>query len=406
MAVEASGEEHREALVVADPAPPADPPRAERRPGVVVGLDGLRALAAFAVIAYHVQFLARGATGPAPAASAVGWVGVDLFFAISGFILMVPFARAHGSGARTDLRRFYTRRARRIVPGFWLNLAILALLAGPALLLSGRGWATVAADATFVAGYLGYPSLNAVYWSLYCETAFYLVLPFLAKAFVGRRWWWGLPAAIALGAGFRWAVVTFVESERYFTPIMQFPGVIDQFAFGMVAAVLWVRVEREPARVPGWLLAALAAVGTLGALAITLLIQKVLTLDAFWTASTSFGPWPLVFLRPGLSLCFALVIVGVCLRPNPVRSVLDHRVVRYLGVISFGLYLWHLPITRELVPYLGSTGGSSSGYVLRFAVVAALSVACAAASYHLVERRFLGRREVALNHGRVSEDRR
>ena len=371
------------------PAPPAGP----GRPPVhtIMGLDGLRAVAAMAVVAYHINFLARSGTGPVAEAAAVGWIGVDLFFTISGFILFLPFARAARDGGSVPLRRYFVRRARRILPAYWLNLFILVTLTAPVLLTTGRGWSIIAANATFTAEYAGLPSVNVVYWSLYCELAFYVALPVMALAFIRRRWIGGLIGALVIGCAYRFAVVSTVEGvENYFSLIMQFPGVIDQFAFGMTAAAIWVTLERRAEPIRMALAMALVTGGALGVVLIAWTIQRSIGLATYWSGSSDWGPWAIVTLRPMLSACFAAVIIGVCARPSWIRSALELRPVRYLGVVSYGIYLWHLPIIRGLAEEVEGRGRSSLFYLVAFVAVMALSTAWAAISYHFVEKRFLG----------------
>jgi len=358
----------------------------------VRGLDGLRALAAVAVVGYHMQFLVRDTHGPLPAAASIGWIGVDLFFAISGFILFLPFVRAHRSGTSVAARPFYLRRARRILPGFWFNLVVVVLVLTPGLLLTAQGWGTILADATFTAGYVGAPSVNSVYWSLYCEVAFYLALPLLARAFVGRRWLWGLPLAIGIGLAFRATVVMASSGvTRHFALVMQFPGVIDQFAYGMVGAIAWSACESRARPVPRAALDGLVVLGSIGVVSVVVVIHQVIGLANFWSARGPMAPWPLLTLRPLLSLFFVMVIVGVCLRENVVRNVLELRPVRYLGLVSFGLYLWHLPLIRLLEPVLGEREASAAAYAAAFAVVLGITTLVAAISFHLVEAPFLKR---------------
>jgi len=358
----------------------------------VRGLDGLRALAAMAVIGYHLQFLVRSAHTPLAAVGSVGWVGVDLFFAISGFILFLPFARAYVEGTTVATRPFYVRRARRILPGYWFNLAVLVVLVAPGWLASAKGWLTIVADATFTAGYVGATSVNSVYWSLYCEVAFYLALPLLARAFVGRRWRWGLPAVIAMAVAFR-AVVVLGSSgvSRHFLLVMQFPGVLDQFAFGMVGALVWSRWERRDQSVSPWVLRGLVVGGLVGAMSVVVVIHHVIGLANFWSARGPAAPLPLLTMRPLLSLFFTMVIVGVCLQGSILRTALEQRQVRFLGLVSFGLYLWHVPVIRWLEPVLSSTGAGTSSYVFAGLVVVIVTTLVAALSFYLVEAPFLGR---------------
>lgn len=357
----------------------------------IKGLDGLRALAATAVVAYHINFLARQGTGPVPPTAAVGWIGVDLFFTISGFILFLPFARAARDGGTVPLRRYFVRRVRRIVPAYWLNLFVLVTLTVPALMTSAHGWSVIVANATFTAGYAGVASVNPVYWSLYCELAFYIVLPLMALAFIGRRWIVGLAGAVLVGCAYRWLVVSTVEGvDSYFDVIMQFPGVIDQFAFGMTAAALWTVLERRAQPLRLWFAMSLVAVGTLGVAAVVWTIQRGIGLSEFWSGDSRWGVLPIVALRPMLSACFALILIGACSRPSWIRSALELRPVRYVGVVSYGIYLWHLPMIKALQSEIDGQRRSSLFYAAAVVAIMALSTVWATISYQFVEKRFVG----------------
>ncbi|WP_188078939.1 acyltransferase family protein [Actinotalea subterranea] len=378
----------------------ADP--AARLPAArhVEGLDGLRAVAAVGVLAYHVHFLVGPSTGPVAALAGVGWIGVDLFFAISGFILFLPFARAHRDGRPVPLRRFFVRRARRILPAYWFNLFVLVTLTVPGILATPSGWATVLADATFTADYLGRPSINSVYWSLYCEVAFYVALPLVARAFVGRRWLVGLPAAIVLAAGYRTAVVLAApDAESHASAIMQFPGVLDQFAYGMAVGAVWAWAEVRRDRIPRWAGPAVAAVGVALVASVVLVVHRLVGMVAFWSADHAWGVPALAVVRPGLSAGFALLILGLCFARNPLRRVLELRPLRYLGTVSYGLYLWHLPVVRALADGLGDVDGSGLAYLGAVLAVLALTLPWAAFSYHVVEQRYLERPATAPTAG-------
>ena len=101
-------------------APAAAPLRHHAEAPRLAGLDGLRGIAVLAVIAYHL-----GQNGLAPA----GFLGVDMFFVISGFIITALLLREHGRSGRIDLRAFYLRRARRLLPPAFAMVAVVAVLA-------------------------------------------------------------------------------------------------------------------------------------------------------------------------------------------------------------------------------------------------------------------------------------
>ncbi|MGZ4597098.1 MAG: acyltransferase family protein, partial [Actinomycetes bacterium] len=151
-------------------------------PAAVPALDGVRGLAALMVVLTHVGFqtgeTARGVPG---ALLARADFGVALFFVLSGLLLYRPWAHADGTaGPGPSWRRYYWRRALRILPGYWLALVAVLLLAPR----TGRGPGDVVANATLTQIY-GSGHLLADFtqtWSLCTEVAFYVALPLTAVA--------------------------------------------------------------------------------------------------------------------------------------------------------------------------------------------------------------------------------
>ena len=177
-------------------------------------IDGLRFIAIMSVVAFHVRAICSYHFHASPQGLAVegdpvndifavGHYGVSLFFAISGFILSLPFARQHLCGGnRVGLREYYVRRVTRIEPPYVIHLALIFLLCALVLrhlpshpnLYQNEAWAGFAlkhvlaslvyADA-FIYGSHPYP--NIVLWSLAIEVQFYLLAPFLARVFKIRE---------------------------------------------------------------------------------------------------------------------------------------------------------------------------------------------------------------------------
>lgn len=364
------------------------------------GLDALRALAAGLVLAYHVSVFAAPEKGAAWSdVAGVGWVGVDVFFAISGFILFVPFARGALDGRAPSLARYARHRARRILPAYWFNLLVLAALATPAYLVSVSGWTTLTANATFTARYAQLPLVNGVAWTLFCEVAFYLVLPLLARAFVGLRWLVGLPLVIGASWLYRWLWIGERGGGGDHAPLREmletFPAVVDQFAVGMAAAavwVLWERRDRWPRPSTALLVALAGAALTAGSL---VLIQVVVGPTRYWAGSGPAAWWPLLTVRTACSAGAALVVLGVCSARFPLRALLESRPLVYLGTVSYGIYLWHLPVAKGIGAEIGFADLPNVRFLVALVVTGTVSVALAAASYHFVERPFLTRTQKA-----------
>jgi peptidoglycan/LPS O-acetylase OafA/YrhL len=362
------------------------------------GLDGLRGLAALSVLFYHVSVFA-----PPPAGSwvadvaSVGWVGVDVFFAISGFILFLPFVRAsEGLAPKVRVRRYAANRVRRIMPAYLFNLFSLVSLGVATLSLDARGLAIMAGNLTFSARYLGLPLVNGVYWTLICEVAFYVVLPLLAVLLVRRRWVLGLPLLLAVAIAYKWWCVSRfgppLERSDLRTAFEAFPGVLDQFLMGMVVALLWVSFEKRGRPLAAGAALALSAAGLGGLVGLLVVLQKGVGPTQYWAGSGTLGWAPLILLKPLLSLSAGILLLGVCMRDTPVTNLLDLRPLRFLGSVSFGVYLWHLPLTKLLAKGAPHADHPLRHFALTLGLVLIMSVVWATVSYLFVEQRFLRRR--------------
>lgn len=350
------------------------------------GLDGIRGLAVLAVLLYHAQVpWLRG-----------GFLGVDVFFVLSGYLitrLLLAEWRRWGS---IDLRAFWLRRARRLLPA--LFLVLLAVAGYAALLASAGQLAAIRGDALATVGYVANwrfvfaeqsyfaqydePSPLRHMWSLGIEEQFYLVFPLLLIGLLTLRLrrpalagWLGLGA---LGS----AVLAAVLYRPGADPSRVYYGTdtrLQALLVGAVAAVL-VRSAAAGAPRPGtYLSVAGRAVPLPGRRSVGLLGLAGLAV-AFVLARDTAG-----WLYRGGFLLVALLAVAVVVAAasdgSATARLLSVRPLRLVGLISYGLYLWHWPVYVVLTPARLGFGGP--GLVLfRLAVTGLL----ATASYLLVER--------------------
>jgi peptidoglycan/LPS O-acetylase OafA/YrhL len=367
--------------------------RATRLPALPM-LDGVRAVAALAVLLTHVAFqtgeVARTAGG-----AVLGRfdAGVAVFFVLSGFLLYRPHAVALVDGSRPpSLRRYLLRRAGRILPAYWVALVAVLVVAWPVpagQVLRHAGLAQTYAGALF-------PTFTQT-WSLCAEVAFYLVLPALAAALRGaarRRGtdaeWWLLGGLAAVGYGYVAAVHALGLPAR---ALLWLPGHLDWFAAGMALAALWVRArDGVPAagrdgvavgvarQLAGWPGTCWAAAGVLLVLAATP-VAGPLTLDPV--------PGLAALVKEALYAVLGVLLLLPAALGDPRRpglgAVLASPPARYLGRISYAVFLWHLLVLRGVYALTG--WAPFSGHLATAAVLtAAGSVAVAAVSWVLVER--------------------
>jgi peptidoglycan/LPS O-acetylase OafA/YrhL len=363
----------------------------------------MRAIAALTVVAYHVAFYARatehGWTGAL--LSRLG-VGVTIFFLISGFVLYRPMVRARWDGEPGRPVRIYaSHRALRILPAYWLALTVLAIYPGLTGAFGDRWWVYYG----FGQVYSGETILGGIgpAWSLCTEVVFYAALPLIAAA-LGRAWRGGrrrgvrieLAVLAALGLaslGFR-AAIELGGEDQYLTQTIL--GTFDGFALGMALAVISVAVAgrtRPPAAVR--FVAARPEVAWAVALACFVAAAAIGGPDPAFVLGTGVPAGEAIAVRVlGLGVAVALILPAVFGdgEGGAPRRLLALPLVAWLGLISYGIYLWHFPIVQRVTvgPDMEGFPGGNGWRIAAISVP--IVIACAAASYYLVERPLLRRK--------------
>lgn len=377
------------------PGPASDPAARSHRFQLV---DAMRAIAACSVLVLHVAG-AADKLGPHAFGSSYLQrlnVGVWIFFVISGFVLFRPFAVSHLRGEPEPRTGAYAwRRALRIVPAYWVALAISGVAIPGMLYLRNIPWTF-----GFAQIYRGSQAGMGIFpaWTVCVEVTFYIFLPFysiLIGRLARRPGSWlraelsGLAVLFAIGIAYRLAI--YGGGGRHVNHLAAgnfLPGWFDLFSLGMALAVVQVWVQSKPAlprpvrlidRFPAgcWLVAAVA----------------------FWYLSTQCG----LAQQPDYSRwtktqildehwLLAVVAVAVMLpavlgnpRRGLVRRFLGHRWMLWLGAVSYGVYLWQSSWLLELKRLgLGPGPAGVTAQWLVFGIGGTLALG--AASFRWVER--------------------
>ena len=363
------------------PATPAAPASARQsRRNYLPAVDGLRAVAVAAVLAYHLNL--PWAPG--------GLVGVTVFFVISGFLITGILSTELAEKHTIDLKRFWVRRLRRLMPAVILVLVATALLAWflnqgllyklktdllPSLLWVTNWWYIFRQESYFDAMVSPSPVLH--FWSLSIEEQFYLVWPlvmlFLYKKGYRRRGMRKLCLALACAS----ALAMFVLYVPGADPSRIYYGT-DTRAFSLLVgaylALRWPVYVKSPMPFskfcPPERQRHLTYAGYASLVALVLMSCLVTGTDAFW-------------YRGGLALASvasALLIAAITLPGSKMGRVLASKPLLWLGTRSYGIYLWHYPLLLLMNP---SNAGSPS--VLKIIVEVAVIVGVAELSYRFVE---------------------
>jgi|SRR5579884_1311360 len=379
-------------------------------------VEGARGLAAAGVLIYHAGVFSPGHSGMQSATSR-GWLGVPLFFLLSGLLLFQPFARAivHRT-SWPSLPRYARSRLLRIFPGYWVALSVsilvsmrqyqtwvlaaaaaaafawawlarrpphlgvlLAVVAAP-LVATDPWWFPAATNYLLAWIPFGPEEWMGVSWTLCIEISFYLALPAIASllAFAVRRLTSKPAAAAAVAAvpllatpALSWWFVSTVGPTNQLA--LALPAFLDQFAIGMLLALLLEIVPRGKARRLGRVM--LATGVAIAAVANTWLF-------AIGPAAPYGNGSGMLFVRL-MAVAFALLLGSVLLAEERswLGRVLAARPLVWAGTVSYGLYLWH-PFVIDVLRR--TTWWGNAG--LDMLMVAVGACVCASVSWFAVER--------------------
>jgi peptidoglycan/LPS O-acetylase OafA/YrhL len=386
--------------------------------------DSMRAIAALSIFALHLPFVVRMPTdNPARAYLLELRVGVAVFFLISGFLLYRPFARARYLGqTRPGTVSYAERRTLRIVPAYWVALIGTALLLNKS---GGVGQPIAIFSPQGVVSYFGFLQIYdsdtllggiSAAWTLCVEVTFYAMLPLwallLRRVRCGSSGEFVRTELLALGGlfvvGATWATIAAIESPPTGAALLDvtnltpwtwvLPAYLDQFALGMALAVVSValadrRSQPKAVRVidrASWL-------PWLAAACFFFLLAHV---DGWFPGDPS-AQWIATHELQAI-FAFALLLPAVFGNPDRgvVRKLLANRGMLWVGLVSYGVYLWHVAILYRL-DRMGALDALGDFWYIAVALFLTLTVA--AASFYVVERRALrlGRR---LSGRRRSQD--
>ena len=315
----------------------------ERARGGTEVLDGFRGLAIVLVLVYHTwlfswytpQARVFGISLPFDVFARTGYLGVELFFAISGFVLFFPIVERHVRGGElTSLRTFAFRRFLKIAPSYAIALGVTAISVrslhvdvalGPAL----------TEHAFLIQNFFSdnFGQANSVFWSLAIEAQFYIVFPALAWLFV-RRPFIVATAMVALALAYRYGVA---HCCLLIEPVnRQLPAFLDIFAGGMLCAYGVSRLHDNEiflsrARPLATVVAIVAALGAFALLESANAIQYDIGGREKW----------ILLNRTLFALATSVLIFASCFALRFWRTLVANPVAIFFSLISYNVYLWH-----------------------------------------------------------------
>ena len=294
----------------------------------VAGLDGLRALAVITVMAFHLgwSFVPGGA------------FGVSLFFTLSGYLITQVMLADHARAGRVDLKRFWSRRLRRLAPGSIVCLIAIAVVALCGLLEGNRlrgdlfaalgyaaNWRFATAGTTYAQLFESAPSPVLHFWSLAIEEQFYVIFPLLMVVLL--RWRKMLAPVLVVLAAASVAAMVLTDSRN-----LAYYGTHTRAAELLIGALLALVVPVSK-QIRGFSAKVIAAIGVLAFIGFVFIATHAQTSDQ-WLYKGGLS---------GFSLLSSALIVSV-LVPGPIRVLMTSRPMVAIGRITYSLYLFHWPV--------------------------------------------------------------
>jgi len=338
----------------------------------IPAIDGLRAVAVIAVMFYHLGF--SWIPG--------GFLGVDLFFVISGYVITRLLLDSIAQSDGLDLRGFYIARARRLLPallfmlisttiaiGIWAPDTIKRLLTDTPFSLSGTmNWWLVAHHQDYFES-IGRPPLLQHTWSLAVEAQFYLVWPlilyFILKQF-GKKHIPLASLAIAAASGITLLFVSFSLDASNASKVSHVYFGTDTHSIGLflgaALAVSWIpqNFTKTVSKKAQDFIDGVGFIGFIGILAAFLFIDET-------------QPTLYKIAFPLAGLCGAAIIMSVVHPASRFAPVLQNPVFLWIGERSYSIYLWHWVIFQVTRPSVDLAGKEWALYALRILIVLALS---------------------------------
>lgn len=391
----------------------------------VAHLDGLRAIAVFLVVLVHVWYYSGAPQLRIPAALLPGrpalwpffnsaYVGVDLFFILSGFLLSRPWIVAHNVGQpRPGIGRYAWLRFFRIVPAYYACLFLMLLFMTPAyiptsVVYSIVGAQMLAAHLTFTHFLFPFSAgsylVNGSVWTLTIEMIFYVLLPIVVRLFYGRRWVLSLLGAA--GVSLLWAYLTrhslgplvdYIARDNSafgWTPDVsrsflsrQFPAHLTDFAIGMTIQN-WLCIGEPRHRLDT---AIRTLIGSRALMTAVFIFGTGFLLYSMYEISAGSGTLFPVYLKGiSMAVAFGCILLGLDRGADIIRRFFSLALLRFFGIIGYSVFLWHMPVIQIVIKYPAIESLAPSTRMLAVLLLAGTLATLLSFGFYLaVERPFM-----------------
>lgn len=324
-------------------------------------LDGLRGIAVLMVFVYHVL----GNIG-ASSLNILGhnimpflmWghMGVNLFYILSGFLLCLPFAKAHYTSTEIDLKQYFIKRALRILPAYYFYIILHTLLINSQL-ISLEGIQILLGNMFFLQNFkkLNIQIINPVTWTLVVEVQFYILLPFIYKFFMGKKIWKPLGISFIVVTIYRLIVFWILKPSmagidwNYYTySEYNILGCFDNFAIGMIIANMYI--GRNYIFSEGKIEKIVKLANKL-VYFIPIAIAMLGYNYYYWrfTKSVAHSIYFSFLFDASFYMAMSVLLILILFSKNKVKLIFNNILLRIMGVAGYSIYLWHFILQSILV---------------------------------------------------------
>ncbi len=315
--------------------------------------DGLRGLAILLVVWFHVWQVTWYNVPGTEWAGPAGFIGVEIFFFISGCCLFYPYARfMWEKRTQPQIGHFFYRRMIKILPSYYLSLILFVTVLQPEFWQHPNAIKELAMHIFFIENFDSgvASSINGVYWSLAVEVQFYLIFPWIAMAMVRRPIVVG-SLMIAGAIGYRWyaEVVALQQvakglNHSFGAWMHQLPAVLDLFAMGMLTALIIVMFRARKHAL--WMLNSISSKWLAMSSSIFACVAFVGMIK--WLFDNRFDGQEIwqAHYRWLIGLILMFIVIGGAFAWRGWQKAIANPVLVFLSLISYNLYIWHQWVAR------------------------------------------------------------
>lgn len=381
---------------------------------ILESLDGVRGLAVLMVFTYHAFVLGNinkleffnGKIDLTFLILGGGEFGVTLFFVLSGFLLFIYFGKNYYEGKKINIYEYFKRRIFRIIPLYYLSILLIVTLYQPYFITSINGIKHIIYHLLFIHNFTidTHGSINGVYWTLAIEMQFYLLLPFIAQFFYGKKNLISAPIFIIISIIYR--IFIFYNIGLFGKPVIhngvnwsififsrQLPGCLDAFVLGITICNIWLYYKNNDKKS---ILQKYSRILIIISLVSFLILLKVYSDYQIYLHDNRIISF---FFYTIIAINFSILILGAAFSNE--KTILNNKFLRKVGILGYGIYIWHLIIMQVIMNnnnYLANLSNPNFRFIILILLSGIITIIYSYIFYWLVEIPFINKAKQSNNN--------